>query len=301
MGKSVTVIPSIAEQEMAQYLKVAAYCRVSTDYEEQTSSLKAQVAHFTGIINGNPNWQFAGVYAERESGTQVENRNELNRMLADCEAGSIDLILTKSMSRFGRNTLDTFLLLDRLLKLDVEVRFELEGICTKDKRVLEAIAGAAAFAQDESRAKSENIKWGIRRSVERGHIALNHSQFLGYTKGKDGQLVIVEDEAKIVRLIFDLYLQGHGCRRIKKHLERNGIKTVTGKAQWSTSTIDRILSNEKYMGSVITQKTYVKDYLSHKQVRNQGELTQYLIENNHESIIDPEMFERVQERKGLSL
>jgi len=222
-------------------------------------------------------------------------------MLADCEARKINLILTKSMSRFGRNTLDALNILNRLLKLDVEVRFEMEGIHTRDKRVIQAITGAAAYAQEESHVKSENIKWGIRRSTERGNVKLNHTNFLGYTKDENGKLVIVEEEAHIVRLIFALYVQGYGCRKIKKHLEDNGIKTITGKTVWSTSTIDRILSNEKYIGNVITQKTHVKDFLTHKQEKNRGELPQYLIENNHQPIIVPEMFMRVQEMKGLAL
>ena len=166
---------------------------------------------------------------------------------------------------------------------------------TADNIILDTYA---AFSQPESQALSDNIKFGIRQRMRSGKTVLNHTQFLGYTKGKDGVLSIVPEEAEVVKKIYDLYLQGNGVRKIKRYLENNGIKTVTGKAEWSTSTIDRMLSNEKYIGHVLMQKTYTPDFLTGKQEKNNGELAMYLIENVHEPIIDRETFELVQEIKG---
>ena len=156
----------------------------------------------------------------------------------------------------------------------------------------------AAFDQAESQNKSDNIKFGLRQRMKSGKAMLNHSRFLGYTKGPDGVLRVVPEEAEIVRKIFDLYVQGNGVRKIKRYLEELGIKTVTGKREWSTSTIDRMLSNEKYVGQVLMQKTYTPDFLTGKQVKNDGQLDMYMVEDAHESIIDRETFNRVQEMKG---
>ena len=209
--------------------RVAAYCRVSTEKEEQESSLEAQIAHFTSRISSNHEWEFAGIYAEQKSGTRIKNRSELNRLLADCEAERIDLILMKSISRLGRNTLDALIILNRLIALRIEVQFELEQLSTKDERVRKILAYLAAIAQTESWSRSEDVKMGMRRSANKGKANLNHTRFLGCTKNNAGQLVIVEDEAEIDRLIYSLYLSGNGCWKIKRYLEKNGIKTVSGK------------------------------------------------------------------------
>ena len=156
----------------------------------------------------------------------------------------------------------------------------------------------AALDQAESQARSENIKFGIRQRMRSGKTVLNHAQFLGYTKGEDGILQIVPEEAEIVRKIFELYIQGNGVRKIKRYLEEREIKTVTGKAEWSTSTIDRMLSNEKYIGQVLMQKTYTPDFLTGRQEKNRGQLEMVLVENAHEPIIEPAVFEKVQEMKG---
>ena len=216
----------------------------------------------------------------------------------DCRIGKVDLILMKPLSRFGRNTLDVLLMLDELSKLNVVVYFETEDIWSNDPWVKKYITMAAAAYQEESRQKSEAIKWGIRQSSCRGHVKLNHSQFLGYGRDDKGNLVIIEEEAKIVRLIYDLFLQGYGCRKIKKYLENHGIKTVTGKEQWSTSTIDRILSNEKYIGRNVTPKTHTPDFLTGKQEKNQGQIDTDIIKNSHQAIISQEMFKAVQNLKG---
>ena len=181
--------------------------------------------------------------------------------------------------------------------MNIGVYFEVGGfntLTTSDS----IIDQYATLAQAESQSHSENVQFGMRRRMESGRTLLNHTQFLGYTKGEDGELKIVPEEAEIVRKIFDLYLQGNGVRRIKKYLEEHGIKTVTGKAVWSTSTIDRILSNEKYIGQVLMQKTYTPDFLTGRQVKNQGQLAMYLVEDAHEPIIDKDLFEKVQKMKG---
>ncbi|KAF5032566.1 hypothetical protein DSECCO2_615910 [anaerobic digester metagenome] len=297
MSKQITIIPAIQNQDDKR-LKVAAYCRVSTDHEEQRQSLKSQVAYYTQKICDKPDWDFAGIYAEQESGTRVDNRDEVQRLINDCRNGKVDLILMKSLSRLGRNTLDALLMLDELSKLNVVVHFETEDIYSNDSRVKKYITMASAAYQEESRQKSEAIKWGIRQSSHYGHVKLNHSQFLGYGRDENGNLVIVEEEAKMVRLIYGLFLQGYGCRKIKKYLEDHGIKTVTGKEQWSTSTIDRILSNEKYIGRNITPKTHTPNFLTGKQEENQGQIDTVIIENSHQAIISQEMFEAVQNLKG---
>lgn len=282
-----------------EVLRVVAYCRVSTAYEEQQASLDSQIQYYTDYISNHEGWILADIYSEQASGTRFDNRTEFNRMMKDCRAGKVDYIITKSISRFGRNTLPFLRSFNELLGLGITIYFEMERLDSSDWRMLKIIAAAAAVAQSESESKSANIKWGIQRSFEKGHVKLNHTNFLGYTKDENGKLVIVEEEAKIVRLIYDLYLKGYGCRKIKSYLEKNDIKTVTEKSEWSTSTIDRILSNAKYVGTVLSQKSYVENCLTHKQVKNNGELPMYLIENNHEAIISKEIFEEVQRMKSL--
>ena len=296
MEKTITIIPATVENP--KHLKVAAYCRVSTEHEEQTASLKHQDAHFTKLICESPDWDFAGIYADTESGIGVYNRDEFNRMLGDCSDGKIDLILTKSMCRWSRNTLDTLVTLQQLTDKGIEVRFEMENISTASEKVHEALVAHAAVAQHENLERSENIKWGIRKKSKYGKARLNHTNFLGCTKDESGNLVIVPEEAEIVRLIYSLCLDGYGSRKIAKHLEQNGVKTVTGKDKWSTSTIDRILSNEKYIGCLVAQKSYTDNFLNGKQIKNCGEVEQHKFENNHEAIIGTETFERVQERKS---
>lgn len=297
MSKQITTFPTRQNQDDKR-LKVATYCRVSTEHEEQRQSLKSQVAYYMQKICDNPDWDFAGIYAEQESGTSVDSREEVQRLIKDYRNGKVDLILMKSLSRFGRNTLDVLLMLNELSKLNVVVCFETEDIWSNDPRANKYITMAAAAYQEESRQKSEAIKWGIRQSSYHGHVKLNHSQFLDYSRDNNGNLVVIEEEAKIIRLIYDLFLQGYGCHKIKKYLEDHGIKTVTGKEQWSTSTIDQTLSNEKYIGCNVTPKTHTPDFLTGKQEENQGQIDVIIIENSHQAIISQEMFESVQNLKG---
>lgn len=278
-------------------LRVAAYCRISTNHEEQESSLETQISYYGKLIAGHEDWELVKIYAERASGTQLKKRPEFMQMIKACKQGKIDLILTKSISRFGRNMLDTLRTLYELFNLGVKIYFEKENLNNFDKEMRTMMGIYAGFAQEESKNMSDNIKWGIRGRMREGKVCLNCTRFLGYDKDENGRLVVVESEAVIVRIIFELYLKGFGVRRIKKFLEENGIKTVTGKDVWSTSTIDRILSNEKYVGDVLMQKSFTEDFLTGKRSKNEGELSMYFIENDHEAIIEREIFEAVQKRK----
>jgi len=218
-------------------------------------------------------------------------------MIKDCEAGKIDLILVKSLSRFGRDALETIRQVRKLKRMNIGIYIETGGLNTLD--ISDSIIDQlAVLNQAESHFRSENIKFGIRHRMRSGKAMLNHTQFLGYTKGPDGVLQIVPEEAEIVRKIFDLYVQGNGVRKIKRYLEKHGIKTVTGKSEWSTSTIDRMLSNEKYVGEVRMQKTFTADFLTGRREKNEGQLDSYLVEDAHEPIIDQETFELVQRMKG---
>ena len=287
------------ENMLARQLRVAAYCRVSTTHEEQMHSLDAQIRYYTQYIQQNPRWKFVAVYADQASGLHTKNRPGYQQMLRDCRRGKIDLILVKTLSRFGRDALETISQIRRLKEMNIGVYVESANMNTLSAPEF-LVSMCAARDQAESQSRSSTIKFGIQQRMRSGKAILNHTQFLGYTKGTDGVLKIVPEEAKVVRKIFDLYVQGNGVRRIKRYLEENGIKTVTGKAEWSTSTIDRMLSNEKYIGQVLMQKSYTPDYLTGKQEKNRGECRMYLVENAHEAIIDREVFEKVQEMKGRS-
>lgn len=219
------------------------------------------------------------------------------QLLQDCKRKKIDLILIKSLSRFGRDTAETIKQVRRLKCMNIVVYIETGSIntLTTSDSIVDQLA---ALDQAESQSRSENIKFGIRHRRRSGKALLNHTRFLGYTKGPDGVLQIAPEEAEIVRKIFDLYVQGNGVRKIKKYPESHGIQTVTGKAEWITSIIDRMLSNEKYIGQVPMQKSFTPDFLTGKKEKNRGQLAMYLVENAHEPIIDQETFDRGQEMKG---
>ncbi|MCB6367209.1 recombinase family protein [Intestinibacillus massiliensis] len=298
MSKRIDIQPATVKKPLVeQPLRVAAYCRVSTDSKEQLGSLENQIEFYTNYIRKQINWTLASIYSDNAPGVRIKKRTGYQQMMKDCTNGKIDLILAKSISRFGRDTLTTIKDIRRLKKMNIGVYFEVGGfdtLTTSDS----IIAQYATLAQAESQSHSENVKFGMRRRMESGRALLNHTQFLGYTKGPDGELKVVPEEAEIVRKIFELYLQGNGVRKIKRYLEEHGIRTVTGKAEWSTSTIDRMLSNEKYIGRVLMQKTHTPDFLTGRQVKNQGQLAMYLVEDAHEPIIDQMTFNRVQEMKG---
>ena len=275
--------------------RVAAYARVSTDSEEQLSSYEAQVEFYTRCIKGNPGWEFVDVYTDEGiSGTNIRKREGFNRMVNDALSGKIDLILTKSISRFARNTVDTLTTVRTLKDHKVEVYFEKENIYTLDTKGEVMLTIMGSLAQEESRSISENVTWGKRRSMEEGKFSLAYKHFLGYEKGEDGLPRIVEHEAEIIREIYQLFLGGSTVRSIADHLTAKGIPTPAGKKKWSVSTIMSILQNEKYKGDALLQKTYTADFLTKKVKKNCGEVPQYYIENSHPAIIDAETFDLVQ-------
>ena len=279
--------------------RVAAYCRVSTELEEQQSSYQAQVEHYTKEIKMNPKWEFAGIYADEGiSGTNTKKRVEFNRMIEDCMAGKIDIILTKSVSRFARNTVDCISYIRQLKEKNIAVIFEKENINTLDGAGELLITILGSLAQEESRSLSTNTRWGITRRFENGQVYVNHKRFLGYSRNQDGELVIVPEEAEVVKLIFRMYLEGKSVNDIKKHLEQEGIKTVTGMDTWNTTTISHMLSNEKYMGDALLQKTYTTDFINKTRVLNNGLVPQYYVEGSHEAIISKELWNLVQQEKA---
>lgn len=281
-------------------LRVAAYCRVSTKLEQQEGSYEAQIAYYTEKINSNPNWKLAGIYADDGiSATNTKKRDDFNAMIEDCMAGKIDMIITKSVSRFARNTVDALQAIRMLKEKNIGILFEKEGVNTLEGSGELLITILSSQAQEESRNISENTRWGIVRRYENGIISVNHKKFMGYTKDKkSGELVIVPEQAEIVRRIFRMYLEGSSILEITRALEADKIKTVTGKDTWHPGVIERMLINEKYMGDALMQKTYTVDFLTKKRVKNNGIVPQYYIEDNHEAIIPKEIFYRVQEEKA---
>ncbi len=218
-------------------------------------------------------------------------------MIEDCKAGKIDMIITKSISRFARNTLDTLNYVRTLKELGIGVIFEKENINTLDSKGEVLLTILSSLAQDDSRSISENSTWGIRRKFEQGKVVVNHKKFLGYDKDEEGNLIIDEKQAKIVRRIYKEYLDGKGTNRIARSLEEEKIKGWNGKSKWYESAISSILTNEKYKGDALLQKTYTVDFLTKKRVENNGEVPQYYVEESHPAIIDKEMWEAVQMEK----
>lgn len=300
-AKKISMIPAKVQYDRnvklsEKKMKVAAYCRVSTELEEQDSSYEAQVEYYTSKISENENWKNAGIYADDgKSGTNTKKRADFNAMIQDALAGKIDMILTKSVSRFARNTVDSLVTIRKLKEKNVAVVFEKEGINTLEGTGEILITILSSLAQEESRNISENIRWGVVRKFEKGKVIVNCTKFMGYTKNEDGDLVIVPEEAEIVKLIFRLYLEGYSAKKISQYLEENGIKTATGQDKWYDSVIFKMLRNEKYMGDALLQKTYTVDFMTKKKVINKGIVPQYYVEDDHEPIIPKELFYRVQE------
>lgn len=302
--KNISVIPATlaydrSVRQQTKALRVAAYCRVSTLQEQQETSYEAQVNYYTEKIKSNLNWKLAGIYADDgKSATSIKKRSNFQAMIDDCLAGKIDMVITKSISRFARNTVDSLMNIRKLKEKNIAVFFEKEGINTLEGSGELLITILSSQAQEESRNISENCHWGIVRKFENGKVIVNHSKFLGYTKDKEGNLVIVPEEAELVRRIFRLFLEGNSSYGIKRMLEADGILTVTGNTEWHATVIDKMLSNEKYMGDALMQKTYTVDFLTKKKVLNKGIVPKYYIEDNHEAIIPKELFNRVQEEKA---
>ncbi|WP_044476999.1 recombinase family protein [Oceanobacillus massiliensis] len=274
---------------------MAAYCRVSTDQEEQLSSYENQVNYYKNYIQQNPIYEFAGIYADEGiSGTNTKKRDEFNRMIADCRAHKIDRIITKSISRFARNTLDCLNYVRELKELGIGVTFEKENIDTLDAKGEVLLTILSSLAQDESRSISENSTWGIRRRYENGKFGMSTKRFIGYDKDGNGNLIVNAEQAKIVVRLYEEYLSGKTVDHIKRIFEADGIKSWNGKAKWQATTLQSMLLNEKYKGDAILQKSYTVDFLTKKRVKNEGQIQQYHIEDNHEAIIDPLIWEAVQ-------
>lgn len=299
--KKISMIPAKAQYDRdvkltEKKLRVAAYCRVSTELEQQESSYEAQVEYYMEKIEENPNWKNAGIYADDgKSATNTKKRDDFNAMIKDALDGKIDMILTKSVSRFARNTVDALMTIRKLKEKNVAVVFEKEGVNTLDGTGEILITILSSLAQEESRNISENTRWGVVRRFEKGKVIVNHNKFMGYTKNENGELVIVPEEAEIVKLVFRLYLEGYSTAKIGSYLEEHQIKTATGQEKWYDSVIMKMLKNEKYMGDALLQKTYTVDFMTKKKVINNGIVPQYYVENDHEAIIPKELFYRVQE------
>ena len=295
----VIVIPAKVEtpqeQEKKRHLRVAAYCRVSTDSEEQLSSYENQLAYYTEKIMKEPGWTMAGVFADEGiTGTSTCKRKEFLRMIRQCRQGKIDMILAKSVSRFARNTVDTLNFTRELRGLGIPVIFEEQNINSIYPESEFLITLHGAFAQAESESTSSRVRWGKRQAMKSGHAAMHYERLLGYEKGPDGRPVIVPDQAEVVRFIYDRYLAGDTTREIKAALEAQGTPTVSGKGVWMASHIRSILTNEKYCGDVLLQKTFIADCISKKVIPNTGQLPKYLIQNHHEGIVSRETFDAVQ-------
>ncbi len=279
--KPVTVLPKIVIHK-----KVAAYCRVSTQQEIQHHSLAAQQVYYEQLITRNPVWEFAGIYADEASGRHNVKMRDFQRMMEDCRGRKIDLILVKSISRLGRNTLQFLNACDELKQLGVDVYFEVEKIYLHNPKAVRLLTIYASVYQNESEVKSANTCWSIRTRFANGTSAIANTPCYGYRlDGQDG-LVPLAEEAEVVRMIYDFRHQGMSLRRIARELCSQGILSPRGKPEWSIETIRRILQNEKYNGHVLLQKTYVSDYFTGKRSPNNGELPRYLIENHHEPILE---------------
>lgn len=276
--------------------KVAAYARVSTDNEEQLTSYAAQISYYTDYINGREDWEFVKVYTDEGIfGCSTKRREGFQAMVADALAGKIDLIITKSVSRFARNTVDSLTTIRSLKEHNVECYFEKENIWTFDGKGELLLTIMSSLSQEEARSISENVTWGQRKRFADGKVSLAYSRFLGYDKGADGKMVINPEQAETVRLIYGLFLEGMTPHTIALTLTERGIKTPSGKDKWNATTVRRILTNEKYKGDALLQKEFTVDFLTKKTKKNCGEIPQYYIEDDHEAIIDPAVFDLVQQ------
>ena len=286
---------SAGRKNTVRKLRVAAYCRVSTEEEEQQGSFEIQKLYYTEKINSTPEWEVAGIYADDGiSGVHTKKRDGFNQMIQDCKKRKIDLILTKSISRFARNTLDSIQYVRMLKQMGIAVVFEKENINTATMNSEMILTVLSAFAQAESESISQNVARGKRMGYKHGKFAFPYGRIIGYRKGADGKPEIIPEQAEIIRLIFKSYLQGDSLQSIKAKLETAGALTARGNTAWSAQSIQRILQNEKYCGDVLLQKTFTEDVLTGVHKKNTGQLPQYYIENYHEGIVSKQMFREVQ-------
>ena len=289
-----TKAPETLRKAQDDKMRVAAYCRVSTDSEEQLNSYEAQKSYYTQKIQDSPDWEMAGIYADEGiTGTSLKKRTEFKKMITACKRGHIDLIITKSLSRFARNTVDCLETV-RLLKANgIGVYFEKENINTLTESSEFLITLFSGFAQAESESLSKNVAWGKAKSAEAGKVTFQYKKMLGYRKGADGQPEIVPEEAEVIKRIYHRYLDGCTLGQIKRELDEDNVPTAQGVDSWSPAIIHNILTNEKYIGDALLQKTYVTDCISKKVKKNQGERAMYYVENNHPAIISREVFDQV--------
>lgn len=284
--------PEFTQTQVVQrQLRVAAYCRVSTDSEEQLTSYEAQKTYYTDKIMTNPSWTMAGIFADEGiTGTSATKRPEFLRMIRQCRQKKIDLILVKSISRFARNTVDCLNYMRILRTLGIAIIFEENNINTleTDSEMLITVMGA--FAQAESENMSHNVRWGKREAMREGRAAIQYKRLYAYEKGEDGKPRIIPEQAEVVRQIYDSFLAGHSLRMIKKTLEEAGVLTVSGGTDWSIASIKGILQNEKYCGDVLQQKSFVNNCIDRKHIRNMGQLPMYLTQDHHEGIVSRDTF-----------
>ena len=295
---NVIVIPAkpelASDQSIQRQLRVAAYCRVSTDDEEQLTSYEAQKNYYTDKIMTNPNWTMAGIFADEGiTGTSARKRPEFLKMIRRCRQKKIDLVLVKSISRFARNTVDCLNYIRALRQLGIAVVFEKENINTLESDSEMIITMMGAFAQAESESMSQNIRWGKRQAMREGKVNMHYERLYAYEKGEDGNPKIIPEQAEVVRRIYNAFLSGQSLRMIKEWLEREGTINVSGGTAWSISVIRGILSNEKYCGDVLQQKTFTSDCIERKAIRNTGQLPMYLTRDHHEGIVSRDTFNAV--------
>ena len=303
MAKNIRVIPStvplhaVVPAVTGARRRVAAYARVSTDKDEQFTSYEAQIDYYTNYIKGRPDWEFVSVYSdEGKTGCNTSRREGFKRMVDDALDGKIDLIVTKSVSRFARNTVDSLTTIRKLKDKGVEVYFEKENIWTFDGKGELMLTIMSSLAQEESRSISENCAWGQRKRFADGKVTVPFGRFLGYDRGPDGNLVVNEEQAKVVRRIYAEFLRGYTPYAIANHLTADGIPTPGGKTVWGKGVVLSILTNEKYKGDALLQKVFTEDFISKKKVKNTGQVPQYYVEGNHEAIVSAETFDLVQEQ-----
>lgn len=301
MASNIRIIPATIQRTSAQSMnpsakrRTAAYARVSTDSEEQMTSYEAQVDYYTRYIQKRSDWVFSGIYTDEGiSAVNTKKRDGFNKMVTDALAGKLDLIVTKSVSRFARNTVDSLTTVRKLKEKGVEIFFEKENIYTFDGKGELLITIMSSLAQEESRSISENVTWGQRKRFADGKVSMPYKRFLGYEKGEDGTPKIVESEAEIVRLIYRLFMEGRTSSAIAKHLAASGILSPGGKQKWQVATVNSILKNEKYKGDALLQKRFTVDFLTKTIKDNEGEVPQYYVQNSHPGIILPDEFDAVQ-------
>ncbi|MBR5180423.1 MAG: recombinase family protein [Lachnospiraceae bacterium] len=297
---NVRIIPVMQQavdgKSKSRRLNVAAYCRVSTEQEEQQNSYQVQIEYYTSYISSNPEWSFAGIFADEGiSGTQTKNRTEFNRMIRMCKKKKIDLVLCKSTSRFARNTVDCLEYIRLLKSLGIGVIFEKENINTLTAQSEFILALYSSFAQAESESISKNITLGNQMAFKEGKVRYQYKHWLGYKKGEDGKPQIIPEEAEAVKTVFRLFLEGKSYNGIVKYMNDNNYVNRSSTGQWVSSMVKRILENEKYIGDSILQKTFTVDCITHKTVRNKGERPMYYVSDCHPAIIDKDTFHRVQQ------